>query len=258
MATEHDISTLAALFAGARRITCLSGAGMSTESGIPDYRSTTGLYNTLTSEEVFDLVRFQRRPELFYSVIGPLYLSILKARPNAGHVALAQLADRCGKDLVIATQNIDGLHQKAGSRVVHEVHGTMDTLSCQTCGGQALAASFLNELSKGLVLRHSCGGIFKPDITFFGEQLPAAAFSASLDAMADADLVLVLGTSLRVYPAASLPDSRRKGCPLVIINRTPTALDDEANMVFHDSIGELLPQVLTRMDHGVQPGSQRG
>ncbi|HQL09646.1 MAG TPA: NAD-dependent deacylase [Lentisphaeria bacterium] len=258
MATEHDINKLAALFAGARRITCLSGAGMSTESGIPDYRSSKGLYNTLTSEQVFDIARFRRKPELFYSVIGPLYLSILKAQPNAGHVALAQLADRFGKELVIATQNIDGLHQKAGSRVVHEVHGTMDTLSCQDCGSQALAKSFLNELGKGEILRHRCGGVFKPDITFFGEQLPAAAFSASLDAMADADLVLVLGTSLQVHPAASLPDARRDGCPLLIVNRTPTAMDDKADMVFHDSIGELLPQVLAQMDHGAQPGSQRG
>ncbi|MGI5924105.1 MAG: SIR2 family NAD-dependent protein deacylase [Lentisphaeria bacterium] len=247
MATEHDISKLAALFTKAKRISCLSGAGMSTESGIPDYRSTSGLYSTLTSEEVFDITRFIRKPEHFYSTIGPFYLTILKAQPNAGHLALAQLAERFDKDVVIATQNIDGLHQKAGSRTVHEVHGTMDTLSCQDCGSQARAADFLSQLSKGEVLRHSCGGIFKPDITFYGEQLPAAAFSASLDAMASADLVLVLGTSLRVYPAAALPNSRRKGCPLVIINRTPTAQDADADMVFHDGIGELLPQVLTQM-----------
>jgi NAD-dependent deacetylase len=131
--------------------------------------------------------------------------------------------------------------------VVHEIHGTMDSLTCQTCGAHAPALKFLRQLGKGDVLRHSCGGVWKPDITFFGEPLPTAAFSASLTAMTNADLVLVLGTSLQVYPAASLPQTRRRDCPLVIINRTPTAMDDKADRVFHDSIGELLPRVLAKM-----------
>jgi NAD-dependent deacetylase len=247
MASAHDISQLASLLAAAQRIACLSGAGMSTESGIPDYRSTTGLYSSLSSEQVFDIDHFRRQPELFYSVIGPLYLSILQAHPNAGHQALAQLSTHFGKDLAIATQNIDGLHQKAGAQTVYEVHGTMDSLSCQLCGQQAQAAGFFDQLEQGAVLRHHCGGVFKPDITFFGEQLPTRVFSASIAAMEEADLVLVLGTSLQVHPAASLPYSRKKGCPLVIINRSPTSMDREADLLFHDSIGELLPQALAQL-----------
>ena len=245
MAEQRKIEKFAELLSKARHVACLSGAGMSTESGIPDFRSTQGLYRTMTSDEVFDIDCFRRSPERFYSVIGPLYEAILAAKPNAGHLALAELSSRCGKTVSIATQNIDGLHQKAGSPIVHEVHGTMATLTCRCCGAKKNCDEFTEELKSGKVLRHSCGGVFKPDITFYGENLPEKAYMDSLAAMRSADLVIVLGTSLKVYPAAALPSYRKGGVPLVIINRTPTDSDDDATLLFHDGIGEVLPEAVS-------------
>ncbi len=246
MMEQEKIRRLGQMLAKAKHIACLTGAGMSTESGIPDFRSTQGLYRTLTSEEVFDINLFNRSPERFYQVIGPLYEAILAAQPNGGHLALAELCSRCGKTVTVATQNIDGLHQKAGSPVVWEVHGTMATLSCRKCGATEPCEAFREELKTGKVLRHSCGGVFKPDITFYGENLPEKPYISSLNAMRQADLVLVLGTSLVVYPAAGLPSYRRPDAPLVIINRTATEQDSEAALVFHDSIGEVLPAAVAQ------------
>jgi len=249
-ANETDI--LAAYLRGAGRIACLTGAGMSTESGIPDYRSPQGLYRTLTSEDVFDIRQFRANPEKFYRVIGPLYTAIEDAAPNAGHRALAELACRCGKKVTIATQNIDGLHQKAGSQDVHEVHGTMRTLTCLSCGTRVGSSGFRTALQAGEVLRHQCGGILKPDITFFGEMLPEIAFMAAQASILEADLVLILGTSLCVYPAAALPSLRRSGSGLVIINRDETSLDGQAGLVIHGAIGDVLPRAVQRLpcSHG--------
>ena len=238
------ILQLAALLRNAKNIACLTGAGMSTESGIPDYRSTNGLYRTLTSEEVFDIDRFNSDPTEFYKVIGPLYCSIVEAKPNAGHLALADLESKFGKNVSIATQNIDGLHQKANSSKVFEVHGTMKTLTCRRCGAQVSSDGYLPLFKNGETLRCKCGGVFKPDITFYGENLPEKAFMDSFDAFRNADLALVLGTSLAVYPAASLPSYKPAECKLVIINRSETAMDDEANLVINDSIGNVLPKAL--------------
>ena len=117
--TQEQLQQFAELLKKSKRIACLTGAGMSTESGIPDYRSSNGLYNTMTSEEVFDIDRFNDEPDSFYKVIGPLYSSIVEAQPNAGHLALHELEEKYGKNISIATQNIDGLHQKAGSKKVY-------------------------------------------------------------------------------------------------------------------------------------------
>lgn len=241
------LKKFAELLGKSQRIACLTGAGMSTESGIPDYRSTDGLYNTLTSEEVFDIVRFRHNPAEFYHVIGPLYCSIVEAKPNSGHLALEELESRLGKRVDVATQNIDGLHQKAGSRHVYEVHGTMNTLSCPKCGCQVSNKDYLPLFKKGETVFCKCGHVLKPDITFYGESLPEDAFSSSIDAFSRADLVLVLGTSLAVYPAAMLPSYRKSSAKLVIINRTPTQADDEAELVFNDSIGKVLPAALAML-----------
>ncbi len=242
------IDALAGYLRSATRIACLTGAGMSTESGIPDYRSSsTGLYRTLTSEEVFDIQRFRSNPSDFYRVIGPLYISIEEAKPNAGHLALAELAERCGKSVKIATQNIDGLHQKAGRVEVYEVHGTMRTLTCQRCGGQVDSSGLRDSLQAGELLRHHCNGVLKPDITFYGEMLPSKPLALARQAMIEADLVIVLGTSLLVYPAAALPSMRSQGCPLVIINRDAIAMDDQASLVINDSIGSVLPQAVAKL-----------
>lgn len=242
MEKAEKIKSFSEILRKASLIAVLSGAGMSTESGIPDFRSSNGLYS-YTSEEVFDLGNFLRKPESFYEIIAPLYDSIMKSKPNAGHLALHELEEKYGKSVVVATQNIDGLHQKAGSRIVHELHGGMLSLTCQKCGGHVPASALDAQLRSGKVVRHepTCMGVMKPDIVFYGEMLPQDALMKSYKAMTQADLVLVLGTSLAVYPAAGLPTERSRDAELVIINRTATPLDGEATLVFHESIGEILP-----------------
>ena len=240
------IEKLARLLRQAKCIAVLTGAGMSTESGIPDYRSTDGLYRTLTSEEVFDIYRFEHNPADFYDVIGPLYCSIVEAQPNAGHLALHELEARCGKTVCVATQNIDGLHQKAESRIVCEVHGTMATLTCLKCGRHYESGQFLPLFKEGKTLHcEACDGILKPDITFYGESLPQKAFMDAYNAFRHCDLALVLGTSLVVYPAASLPMERATGTPLAIVNRSATSADREAALVIHEGIGDVLPAAVS-------------
>ncbi|MGN0880627.1 MAG: SIR2 family NAD-dependent protein deacylase [Oligosphaeraceae bacterium] len=236
------LEALRGLVRGAQRIAVLSGAGMSTESGIPDFRSPTGVYSTLCSEEVFDIAAFRRDPSRFYRVMAPLYAAMAEARPNAGHEALARLETLLDKEVCVATQNIDGLHQAAGSRNVQELHGGLSTMTCQRCGRRLPASDFRKSLLAGTVPRHpGCGGVMKPDIVFFGESLPEAALDAAMAAFMGAELALVLGTGLAVYPAAMLPQRRQWGCALAIVNLTETPLDDQAEVVIHARTGEVLP-----------------
>ena len=242
MEKESKISQFAELLRNAKKIAVLSGAGISTESGIPDFRSTNGIYS-YTSEEVFDIHTFNTNPAKFFEINAPLYGIITEAKPNAGHLALHELEEKYGKKVTIATQNIDGLHQKAGSKTVYELHGGMLSMTCRKCAHQVPAKDYDAQLRTGKIVRHepSCMGVLKPNVVFFGEMLPQDAFEASHWAMEEADLVIVLGTSLAVYPAAELPNARQRNTPLVIINKTATPLDDVATLVFHESIGEILP-----------------
>ena len=245
---EKRIESLKRFVSEAESIACLTGAGMSTESGIPDFRSSSGIYSTITSEEIFDIYEFNRHPERFYSVLAPVYGAMLDGKPNAGHLALARWEKDYGKEVCIATQNIDGLHQKAGSMNVQEVHGSMMSLTCRDCGGSVPWGPFEEQLRAGRLLRHSmtgcsCHGIMKPDIVFYGEGLPQAAFRTSSNAFVHSDLILVLGTSLAVYPAAELPRYRGRNSRLVIVNRTETPLDGEADLVFREDIGAVLKEI---------------
>lgn len=232
------------VLARASKIAVLTGAGMSTESGLPDFRSRTGIYNTLTTALTFHIAMFRIWPKRFYSVIGPFYGQCVSAEPNAGHRALAAL-ERQGKHVEIATQNVDCLHQKAGSSIVHEVHGTIDTVSCRKCGGHFKASEFAEFFASGKVPRcPQCGKALKPDLAFFGETLPVEPLRRAEQAFLDADLVMVLGTSLRVAPANTLPALRSEGAPLFVINRDPTPLDEYADFVSHGKIGKVLPELV--------------
>jgi NAD-dependent deacetylase len=232
----------------AERIACLTGAGMSTESGIPDFRSREGLYNTVTSESLFDIRAFDRDPERFYRLSRTFYEDMLKAEPNAGHRALAALEHEHGKQVDIATQNIDMLHQKAGCTHVYPVHGTTETATCRRCGEQRYTDDIWEDVRAGRLPIHTrCGGLFKPDIVFYGEMLPPEMLMRSEIAIGRADLLLVMGTSLVVYPAAALPQARRSDCMLAIVNRTPTGLDGEAGLVIHGSIGDVLDAALQEL-----------
>ncbi len=242
---------LTKLFGATQRIVFLTGAGMSTESGIPDFRSPTGIYATLTSEDVFDLDAFLAQPERFYALAMRLLGGMRDAKPHAGHLAIAALAREFGKQVTVVTQNIDSLHQDAGSPVVLPVHGTWETSHCLRCNATAATRDLWPSVEAGRVPRHeNCGGVFKPDIVFFGEMLPAAVLAEAGNALRAADLLVVAGTSLQVYPAAALPGLRRSACSLVVINQTPTPLDAQASLHFAGPVGEILGAAVAQLRAG--------
>ena len=203
----------------------VDGRGYSTSSGIPDFRSASGLYADERNTNVFDVAEFRRNPENYYRFAREFYPILMEARPNVAHKALAKW-ERRGIDIQIATQNIDDLHQRAGSTRVYPIHGTYRTSVCQSCSKSCDTQSLIPDVLRGEPPRCACGGVFKQDITFFGEMLPEVAWNSAESAISEADLMLILGTSLVVYPAASLPDRRSSAARLVIVNRDPTHLDE--------------------------------
>lgn len=245
---DRRISRLASSFRDARRVVFLTGAGMSTESGIPDFRSSTGIYASLTSAQIFDLAAFRQDPAPFFDFARTFFGEMRTAKPNAGHLAITRLQDEWAKHVTVATQNIDQLHQKAGTGTVLALHGTTEWCTCQGCGHQCRTDGLWPHVAAGTVPIHqACGGVFKPDIVFFGEMLPEDALFGAQAAIQRADLLVICGTSLTVYPAAGLPAARREDCRLAIINRTPTPLDGHADFVFRENIGETLSAVLEAM-----------
>lgn len=216
------------------------GAGMSTESGIPDFRGASGIYNqklnqTFSPEEMASYNFFVTHPEEFFEFYRSRFV-YLNAKPNAGHLALAQL-ERRGILSAVVTQNIDGLHQIAGSRVVYELHGSIRRSYCVKCGAR-YGVEFVME---NIPVPHcqKCGGIVKPDVVLYGEQLDGATLANSIQAIAAADTLIVGGTSLIVYPAAGLLDYFR-GRHLILINKTATHADSDAELVIRENIGATL------------------
>ena len=240
---DAKIQRFAELLADASKIAALTGAGISTESGIPDFRSSTGIYRT-TSEAVFSIDFFNENPGEFYRIFGPFYAQTVAATPNAGHVALADL-ERLGKRVEIVTQNIDALHSAAGSTFVWEIHGTLRTSSCVACERTFEPPVFGATVAAGEIPRcPECGGVLKPDVVFYGEALPERPLRRAQLAMWETRLLLVLGTSLQVYPAAGLPRECDSDVPFVVVNKTPTPLDRFATLVFRESIGDILPKAV--------------
>lgn len=244
IAYDERLVQLQDFLAVARRIVFLTGAGMSTESGIPDFRSATGLYASGVGEAVFDIAEFRRNPRTFYDFGRNFLRSVRAAQPNAGHLAIASLARLPGKDVRVITQNIDLLHQEAGSPFVYPVHGTLEFSTCVSCGARVRSETLWPEVAAGNLPRHAyCDGVFKPDVVFFGEMLPVREFAAASQAIQLADLLVVAGTSLAVYPAAGLPSERRPECRLVILNQSATPLDGEADLCFSEGISQVLSRV---------------
>ena len=218
-------------------IVFFGGAGVSCESGIPDFRSTDGLYNQTyrwPPEEILSHHFFEEQPEEFYRFYRDKML-YPDAKPNAAHLALARL-EQAGKLKAVVTQNIDGLHQAAGSKNVLELHGSVHRNHCARCGKAYTLADILS--SQG-VPRCTCGGVIKPDVVLYEEPLDEATMKAALQAIRRADLLIVGGTSLNVYPAAGLLRFYR-GSALVVINKTPTPADTDASLVIQDAIGDVL------------------
>ncbi len=228
---------LAALVEKSANIVFFGGAGVSCESGIPDFRSQDGLYQQSYAwppEEILSHHFFVQKPEEFYRFYREKML-YPGAKPNAAHRMLAKLEAQ-GKLKAVVTQNIDGLHQAAGSKRVYELHGTVHRSHCTACGkGYGLDAV----LAGTGVPRCACGGILKPDVVLYEEPLDEATMLAAMRAIAAADLLIVGGTSLNVYPAAGLLRYFR-GPELVVINKTPTPADRDATLVLTGNIGELL------------------
>ena len=219
-------------------IVFFGGAGVSTESGIPDFRSVDGLYNQKYDEPpetILSHTYFTRRTEDFYRFYRDKMLC-LDAKPNTAHLKLAEL-ERAGKLKAVVTQNIDGLHQKAGSRTVYELHGSVLRNYCMKCR-TFYDAEFIRD-SAGVPKCHVCGGTVKPDVVLYEEGLEQDVIEGAVRAIAGADMLIVGGTSLVVYPAAGLIRYYR-GNKLVLINRDATPYDREANLVIHESIGKVL------------------
>ncbi len=222
------------------RIAFFGGAGVSTESGIPDFRGVDGLYRqkyAYPPETILSREFFEHNPEEFYRFYREKIL-ILDAEPNPAHRKLAEWEAK-GRLNGVVTQNIDGLHQKAGSKRVFELHGSIHRNFCTRCG-KSYSAEWV--ASTAGVPKCACGGIVKPDVVLYGESLDDAVMRGAMHAIAHADLLIVGGTSLSVYPAAGLIDWYA-GSRLVLVNRTPTPRDGRANLILRDPIGQVFQRL---------------
>jgi NAD-dependent deacetylase len=232
------------LLAGARRAVAFTGAGISAESGIPTYRdSDDSLWRQYDPDKFANIDYFVRDPSLYWRFFQDVrYRIISTARPNPGHHALAAL-ERAGRLGAVITQNIDGLHQAAGSREVIELHGNTRTIGCLRCGRTFTMEQVYAQLAVELPPPcRACGGMLKPQVVFFGEMLPESAFERALEEARRCDLLIAVGSSLQVHPAALLPRyAREHGARLIIVNKTPTPSDAEADAVLREPAGRVLP-----------------
>jgi NAD-dependent deacetylase len=245
MDLETRIREASDLMNNASHAIALTGAGHSTPSGIPDFRSGgSGMWEKVNPMEVASIFTFRSRPQAFYDWVRPLLDMMLNARPNPGHMALAQL-EAVGRLRAVITQNIDGLHQMAGSESVLEVHGHLRGATCLDCYSAAPAAEALEAVVQGEIPHCSkCGGVLKPDVVLFGEQLPVDVLGLAMEHVRRADVMLVAGSSLRVMPVAHLPTLvHEAGGKVIIVNHQETYADQFADVVFREDLAEVLPRI---------------
>ena len=251
--TQTAIEFAADLLRQSRHAVALTGAGLSTPSGIPDFRSEgKGLWSRDEPMEVASLSTFRVAPERFFSWFHPLASQIINAQPNPAHCALAKL-EGAGRLLSVITQNIDVLHQKAGSKSVIEVHGSLRTMTCTECYHQEDAASHLLPFVKTgrIPLCPKCSKVLKPDVILFGEQLPQSAWFRAQREARQSDLIMVLGSSLEVLPVAGLPmQALDRGAHLIIVNNTPTYLNVRADVVILEDVAEIVPAIVEKVLNG--------
>lgn len=241
-----EIEQLSQWIRESRSIVFFGGAGVSTESGIPDFRSATGLYSMnyqYPPEQILSHRFFVHNTAEFYKFYRDKML-FLGAQPNKAHLALAEL-ERQGKLSGIVTQNIDGLHQKAGSRVVYELHGSVQRNYCQKCGKEFGPEYILNH--KPIPRCNRCGGVIKPDVVLYEEALNQETIQEVVKIIGKADLLIIGGTSLAVYPAASFIDLYQ-GNRMILINKTATSKDQQANLVIRRPVGEVLHEAVFGKD----------
>ena len=241
---EEKIQELQKIVDGHRNIVFFGGAGVSTESGIPDFRSVDGLYHQKYAwppETILSHTFFVQHTEEFYRFYRDKMLA-LDARPNAAHKKLAEM-ETAGKLKAVVTQNIDGLHQKAGSRTVYELHGSVHRNYCTRCGA-FYDAEFIKE-SEGVPYCTRCGGVIKPDVVLYEEGLDQNTIEGAVRAIEHADVLIVGGTSLVVYPAAGLVQYFR-GDRIVLINKGSTSMDRTGDLLIQEPIGQVLSQLQVR------------
>lgn len=242
-----DICGAADIILESRRTVVLTGAGISTPSGIPDFRSPdSGLWDQYDPFEVASLSTFRYDPIKFYGRIRELAGKILNANPNPAHYSLAQLQQNNRLQTII-TQNIDGLHQKAGSQNVLQVHGSLEVMRCPSCYRSYAAWDFVQVyLDDGIYPRcPDCSSVLKPDFVLIGEQLPAQIWLKAQEACRNCDCMIVAGSSLEVLPVAGLPmRALENGAHLILINYTTTYLDVRADVVLHEDVAEVLPRIV--------------
>lgn len=238
---DENIKKLKNIIDGSNNIVFFGGAGVSTESGVPDFRSVDGLYNQeydYPPETILSHTFYKRNTQEFYRFYRNKML-FPDVKPNAAHKALARL-EEMGKLKAVITQNIDGLHQAAGSKNVYELHGSVHRNHCQDCG-KFYGFDEIYKM-KG-VPKCECGGVIKPDVVLYEEGLDQMTIQRSVQAIANADVLIIGGTSLAVYPAAGLVDYYG-GDKLVLINKSKTQKDQRADLVIHEPIGEVFRQVV--------------
>lgn len=236
-----EIETLQQMIDESNSIVFFGGAGVSTESGIPDFRSVDGLYHQkydFPPETILSHTFYRQKPDEFYRFYKDKMLC-LDAKPNAAHLKLAEL-EAAGKLAAVVTQNIDGLHQAAGSKTVYELHGSVLRNYCENCG-EFFDAQYILD-SEGVPKCNKCGGPVKPDVVLYEEGLDNQTMTNAIRAIASADMLIIGGTSLVVYPAAGLIDYYQ-GNKLVVINKAPTSRDNMANLVISGAIGEVFSQI---------------
>ncbi len=239
------VQRAADLLAGARRGVALTGAGISAESGIPTFRGEGGLWTRYDPVKVSSIESFLADPAAYWTVSRERGSVALAARPNPGHEALAQL-ESAGHLVAVVTQNTDGLHQVAGSKRVVELHGSGRTVECLTCGRREPRSEVQLRLDTEMPprCRHCGGQLLKPTVVLFGEPMPAAAMQEAVALASAADVMLVVGSSLVVFPAAEVPlVAIRAGASVIVVNAEPTPIDEYAEVVIHGRAGELLPEI---------------
>jgi len=242
-----SINKLVEILKTSNNIVFFGGAGVSTESNIPDFRSANGLFNarlnmTLSPEQLVSHTYFIRFPEEFFNFYKAK-LIYPEAKPNGAHISLAKL-EEMGKLKAIVTQNIDGLHQCAGSKNVFELHGSIHRNYCIKCTDSYDVDFILN--SKGIPTCPKCNGTVRPDVVLYEEGLDENVLKGAIDAISKADTLIIGGTSLVVYPAANLINYF-KGKNLVLINKSSTSADSRADLVIHDSIGKVLSEAVNQI-----------
>ena len=244
----QKITTVARLLFEARYAIALTGAGVSTESGIPDFRGRSGIWKEFNPLLYGNIETLKSDPSFFWKLAKRIAPTLLKASPNPGHYALAEI-EGLGKIECIITQNIDGLHQQAGSVSVFEVHGSLSNFTCMNCETDYSQEEIVPKIFKGVPKCEECGGFLKPDVVLFGESLPMDQIEKSQAAAREADLILVAGSALEVLPINQLPNIViANGGKVVIINDEPTWLDTKAEIVINEKTGIVLPKIVEELN----------